>query len=48
MANCKLSPEFEHLAVLFPETTFSTLPCHEGPAADACTLVGYTRQTAWV
>jgi len=34
-------------AVLFPEETFPTLPSHECPAADACTLVDNTRQTDW-
>jgi len=32
---------------LSPKTTFPTLPSHEGPAADACTHVGNTRQTTW-
>jgi hypothetical protein len=32
---------------LFRVTIFPTLPSHEEPAADACTLVGNNRQTAW-
>jgi len=37
----------ETKAVLFPNATLLTLPCHEGTDADACTLVGNTRQIAW-
>ena len=44
-ANCHLNTET--WAVMLPKATFPTLPSHEGPAADACTLVDNTRQTAW-
>ena len=30
-----------------PKATFPTLSSHEGPAADACTLIGNTRHIAW-
>ena len=35
----------ETKADLFQETTSPTLPCHEDPAADVCTLVDNSRQT---
>ena len=43
--NYRLNTEIK--AVLFQETTSPTLPCHEGPAADACTLVDNAGPTAW-
>ena len=37
----------ETKADLSPTASFPTLPCHEGTDADACALVGNTRQIAW-